>query len=121
MKFSIPFLHAKTDAKALKHGAYASVLTAAVVVAVVLLNLVVRALPSQYTDYDISLGAIFTLSDQTKTLLSQLDREVEVYYLAQTGQEDENITRLLERYAGKSGSFGANAFNSADDHFATED
>ena len=105
MKFSIPFLHAKTDAKALKHGAYASVLTAAVVVAVVLLNLVVRALPSQYTDYDISLGAIFTLSDQTKTLLSQLDREVEVYYLAQTGQEDENITRLLERYAGKSGSF----------------
>ncbi len=91
------------NARALHNGAYAAVLTAAVLAAVILLNLVVQALPTKFTEFDISTGGMFTLSDTTKDLLRGLPQEVQVYYLAQTGDEDGNVTRLLDRYADESG------------------
>lgn len=94
------------DKRSLKNGAYAALLTAAVLVAVILLNLVVRALPTTYTELDISTGAMFTLSDTSRELVRDLQQPVTVYYLAQTGSEDENVTRLLDRYADESGQFG---------------
>ena len=89
----------------LQNGMYASVLLAAVFAAVILLNLVVRALPSQYTEFDISTGKMFTLSDTTQEALAALDRDVTAYYLGQSGNEDANITRILDRYAGASSHF----------------
>ena len=70
-----------------------------------LLNLVVRALPTKYTQYDISTTALFTLSDTTENLLHELNTDVTAYYLAETGNEDSNITRILDRYAGESSHF----------------
>ena len=54
-----------TNARVLHNGAYAAVLTAAVLAAVILLNLVVQALPTKFTEFDISTGGMFTLSDTT--------------------------------------------------------
>ena len=88
--------------RTLHSGLYASVLAAVVLAVVVLLNLVVRALPTKYTQYDISTTALFTLSDTTENLLHELNTDVTAYYLAESGQEDANITRLLDRYAGES-------------------
>lgn len=91
--------------RALRSGAYASVLGVVVLVAVILVNLVVGALPTKYTEFDISISKMFTLSDTTRNLLSSLPGKVTAYYLAETGNEDANITRLLDRYAGESGNF----------------
>ena len=91
--------------RTLHSGLYASVLAAVVLAVVVLLNLVVRALPTKYTQYDISTTALFTLSDTTENLLHELNTDVTAYYLAESGQEDANITRLLDRYAGESSHF----------------
>lgn len=93
------------DKRSLKNGAYASLLTAAVLVAVILLNLVARALPTTYTELDISTGSLFTLSDTSRELMGNLQQPVTVYYLAQTGNEDDNVTRLLDRYADESSLF----------------
>lgn len=93
------------NARVLKNGAYAAVLAAIVLAAVILINLVAGALPSQYTQFDISTGGLFTLSDTTRNLLHSLERDVTVYYLGENGSEDENITRLLDRYAGESSHF----------------
>ena len=46
--------------RALHSGLYASVLAAAVLAVVILLNLVIRALPTKYTQYDISTTSLFT-------------------------------------------------------------
>ena len=84
--------------RSLRSGAYASVLAVVVLVLVILLNLVVGAVPTKFTQFDISTGKMFTLSDTTKTMLQELNTDV-------TGNEDSNITRILDRYAGESNHF----------------
>ena len=91
--------------RALHSGMYASALAVVVLAVIVLVNLVIRALPTKYTEYDISTTSLFTLSDTTENLLHELNADVTAYYLAESGQEDANITRLLDRYAGESSHF----------------
>lgn len=100
-----PKTAAPRSKKVWQNGLYASVLAVAVLAAAVLLNLVAGALPTRYTEFDISSGAMFTLSDTSKTMMASLDQEVAAYYLAQTGQEDSNVTNLLDRYADESTHF----------------
>lgn len=69
-------------------------LAVVVLVLVILLNLVVGAVPTKFTQFDISTGKMFTLSDTTKTMLQELNTDVTAYYLAETGNEDSNITRI---------------------------
>ena len=91
--------------RALHSGMYASALAVVVLEVIILVNLVIRALPTKYTEYDISTTSLFTLSDTTENLLHELNADVTAYYLAESGQEDANITRLLDRYAGESSHF----------------
>ena len=91
--------------RALHSGMYASALAVVVLAVIILVNLVIRALPTKYTEYDISTTSLFTLSDTTENLLHELNADVTAYYLAESGQEDANITRLLDRYAGESSRF----------------
>ena len=91
--------------RALHSGMYASALAVVVLAVIILVNLVIRALPTKYTAYDISTTSLFTLSDTTENLLHELNADVTAYYLAESGQEDANITRLLDRYAGESSHF----------------
>lgn len=86
-------------------GAYASVLGVVVLVVAILVNLVVQAIPTKYTEFDISNTGLFTLSETTVSMLQGLDKDVTAYYLGETGGEDSNITRLLDRYAGESSHF----------------
>lgn len=103
MKLDLKKFHGSK--RTLHNGVYASLLAVAVLAAVILLNLVVRALPTRYTEFDISTSALFTLSDTSKNLLRELPADVTAYYLAQSGQEDANITRLLDRYADETDRF----------------
>lgn len=66
--------------RSLRSGAYASVLAVVVLVLVILLNLVVGAVPTKFTQFDISTGKMFTLSDTTKTMLQELNTDVTAYY-----------------------------------------
>lgn len=88
-----------------QNGAYASVLTAVVLVLVILLNLVAGALPTTLTEFDISMSGMFTLSETSRTILDDLSQPVKAYYVAQSGQEDTNVTRLLDRYADAGSRF----------------
>lgn len=89
----------------LHSGAYASVLAVIVLVVVILVNLVINAVPTKYTEFDISTGQMFTLSETTVSMMKSLDKDVTAYFLAETGNEDTNISRILDRYAGESSHF----------------
>ena len=89
---------ARDDGRSLKNGAYASLLAAVVLAAVILLNLVLRALPTRYTEFDLSESGLFTLSETSRTVARSISSPVTIYYLAQSGEEDANVTRLLDRY-----------------------
>lgn len=73
-----------------------------VVVLAVLLNLIVRAVPTKYTEFDLSEAGLYTLSDSSKDIAHALTQDVTIYYLAETGSEDAIITKLLDRYASES-------------------
>lgn len=83
-------------------GSY-SVFAAVVVVAIaVVLNLMAAALPSDKTQIDLTDQSIYTLGDQTKRVVNSLTDDVTLYLLAQSGNEDDTVARLLDRYAGLS-------------------
>ncbi len=86
-----------------KTGAAAALTTAVVVALAVAVNLLAAALPSSITQLDISAEGLYTLGDSTKTLVSGLEKETVIYYLAQEGAEDSSVTTLLDRYAELSG------------------
>ncbi len=81
-----------------------AILVAAIVIAI-LINLLVNALPSKYTEFDLSEGGLYTLGDTSVQLVQGLEADVKVYYLCETGSEDTIVSKLLDRYAAESSHF----------------
>ena len=88
----------KSSSRSLVLGGYSVALTVIVLAILIVFNLVVRALPVTYTQYDTSAKKLFSLSDQTKELVSALNTDVELVHIVQGGTEDDLITGLLARY-----------------------
>ena len=86
-----------------RSGLLSTAMLATVLVLAVLLNLLVRAIPTKYTEFDLSEAKMYTLSDSTKALVEGLEKDVHIYYLCETGSEDAIITKLLDHYAAESG------------------
>lgn len=84
--------------KILRHGSYSIGVTAVLIAIVVVLNLVVQELPASFREIDLSSEKLYTIGDQTKEVLENLDKDVELYFIAQDGSESTDIQRLLERY-----------------------
>lgn len=91
------------DGRVFRSGIYSTALAAAVIVLAVLLNLIVRAIPSRYTTFDLSESGLYTLSDSSRQVADALTQDVTIYYVAETGGEDQIISKLLDRYAAESG------------------
>ena len=83
---------------------YASALAVVVLAVIILVNLVIRALPTKYTEYDISTTSLFTLSDTTENLLHELNADVTAYYLPRAAGGREHYPPA-GRYAGESSHF----------------
>ncbi|MFQ6819420.1 MAG: Gldg family protein [Blautia sp.] len=84
--------------KTLKNGSYSVVLSVIFVVIIVVVNLIVNAFPSTYTELDVSDQQLFSIGDQTKDFLKELDKDVTIYQIAQSGSEDEVVSKLLQKY-----------------------
>lgn len=84
--------------KALKNGSYSTAMVVVFVAIVVVINLIVGKLPSKYTQLDISDQKLYSIGDQTKKLLKNLDKDVTIYQVVQSGSEDETISSLLQKY-----------------------
>ncbi len=99
MRFRFP--KPQDGGRVFRSGVYAAALAAVVLVLVILVNLVVRAIPTRYTEFDLSESGLFTLSDSSKEIARNIDTDVTIYYLAETGDEDVLITKLLNNYAAQ--------------------
>lgn len=99
MKFHFP--KPQDGGRVFRSGVYSAALAALVLVLAILLNLLVRAIPTKYTEFDLSESGLFTLSDSSKEIAQNIDADVTIYYLAETGDEDVIITKLLNNYAAQ--------------------
>ena len=82
--------------KYLKNGSYSSVMIVVFVAIIIVINMIVGNLPSKYTQLDISSEKLYTIGDETKAMLKDLDKDVTIYQIAQSGSEDETISNLLQ-------------------------
>ena len=88
--------------KYLKNGSYRVVISAVFIVIVVVINMIVGALPTKYSEFDLSSQKLYSIGDQTKSFLKDLDKDVTIYQVVQSGSEDETISKLLEKYEEES-------------------
>ena len=88
--------------KHIKNGSYSMAMAAIFIVIVVVINMIVGAIPSKYSQLDVSSSKLYTIGDETKKVLKALDKDVTIYQIAQSGSEDDTISNLLKRYKDES-------------------
>lgn len=88
--------------KYLKNGSYSAAITVIFIAIIIVINLIVGKLSSKYTQFDISEQKLYSIGEQTAEMLKDLDKDVTIYQVAQSGSEDENISKLLQRYEDES-------------------
>ena len=87
------------SSKKLRHGGFSVLMIVAVIVITVLLNVVVSTLDSMWgLSYDLSSNKLYTISAQTKKVVSAIDEDVHIYALMQSGSESTTVENLLENY-----------------------
>ena len=87
------------SSKKFRHGGFSVMMIAAVIVIVALLNVVISTLDSMWgLSYDLSSNKMYTISAQSKKVLSTVDEDVKIYALMQSGSESHTIEKLLDNY-----------------------
>ena len=84
--------------KNFKIGSYSTLISAAVLAIIVVINLFVSALPSSVTKLDVSSNSMYSISDESKEIVKNINESVTVYFLAETGTEDNTVYELIGRY-----------------------
>ena len=88
--------------KAMKNGSYSAILTLVVIAVIVVINLIVGAMSAKHTMFDVSSQKLYTIGDETKSVLKNLDKDVQIYYMTSNDDEDPTITMMLENYMAES-------------------
>lgn len=81
-----------------KIGGYNFVLTLIVLAIIVAVNILVKALPSTITQFDISAAQLYSVTSSTKVVVNNLQKDVTIYWITQSGKEDSVIEKLLNIY-----------------------
>ena len=100
MKHVLDKLKSNADPRrqALQGGGYSLVLTAVVLAIVIVCNLLVSALPTTLTKYDMSATKLYSITSNTKVVVNALEEDVTIYWVVQSGEEDDVIENLLGKY-----------------------
>ncbi len=77
-----------SSAMQLKNGSFSLAMTAIVLAIIVVINLIIGQLPTKLLNWDLSETGIFSVSDTSKELLSNLDKDVTIEVVAETGNID---------------------------------
>ena len=64
----------------------------------VVLNVLVSAPPSSLTKLDISATKLYSITSNTKVVVNALEEDVTIYWIVQSGEEDDVIENLLSKY-----------------------
>ena len=85
--------------KKFKYGGYATLVTIIFIAILVAINLIVDQMGIKV---DLTPNELYSLSQQTYDILDDLDQDVTIYGLYETGKEQIMVTEVLDRYASHS-------------------
>jgi ABC-type uncharacterized transport system involved in gliding motility auxiliary subunit len=82
--------------KKFKYGGYATLMTAIVLASVIILNLIME-MEGLNKKFDLTANKFFTLSEESKKLLKDVNKKVNIIGLYEQGQDD-NFTRQIKEF-----------------------
>lgn len=85
--------------KSIKTGAYSSTLILIVFAAVIMANLTVKELPTDLTQLDVTSQKLYSLTEDTKTMIGRLEDDVTIYVISSEKNADDTVAKTLDRYA----------------------
>ena len=85
-----------------KVGAYSTTMIVVVVAAAVIANSLVAAIPDKYMAIDATSTNLYSITDTTKNLLANLDKDVTLYVINDENSKDEVIDKTIRQYASAS-------------------
>lgn len=83
---------------AFQGGTYSLIISAVVLALMIVINILVSALPSTLTQYDISAAQLYSITSNTKVVVNAQEKDVTIYWIVQSGEEDQIIENLLDKY-----------------------
>lgn len=83
---------------AFRGGAYSLMVTAVVLAILIVVNVFASALPTTLTKYDISSTKLYSITSNTKVVVNALEQDVTIYWIVQSGEENDVIENLLGKY-----------------------
>lgn len=97
-KKSLPSGSSQQNWQATRGGGYSLAVTAVVLAIAAAVNFFVAALPTRFTKYDISASKLYSITSNTKVVVNTLTQNVTIYWVVQSGEEDQVIENLLDKY-----------------------
>lgn len=83
---------------AFQGGTYSLAVTVIVLAILIAVNFFVSALPTTLTQYDISSAKLYSITSNTKVVVNALDKDVTIYWIVQSDEEDDILENLLGKY-----------------------
>ena len=94
----ILYIRESFKTRQVKYGGYAALITIAVIVGLILVNLLIGQLSLQV---DLTWSKIYSLSEQTMQVLENVKTPVKFYGLWKPGEENQDIMTVVNLYMGK--------------------
>ena len=88
--------------KSFRIGGYSVFAAVLVIAIIVVVNVLINAVPAKYTQYDTTSNRYYSLSDETKTLLSGLNDDVNIHWIVREGLNNSMLEHLLNSYTSES-------------------
>ena len=90
------------NTKTARIGGYSFVMGVIVLAIVIAVNIFASSLPTTLTQFDMSAAKLYSLTSDSKVVVSNLEDDVTIYWICQAGQESTVIEKLLDVYASLS-------------------
>lgn len=81
-----------------KAGSYSFFLAVIVLAILITVNFALSFLPDSYVQKDLTANQLYSISSQSKVLLSSLEDDITIYWIVASGEEDEYVEKLLHNY-----------------------
>lgn len=79
-------------------GSYSFLLTIILLAILITVNFALSFLPDSYTQKDMTANQLYSISSQSKVMLSSLEEDITIYWIVASGEEDEYVEKLLHNY-----------------------
>ncbi len=84
--------------KHLSAGAYSTGMIAVTVAIVVVVNIIVGQIPGTWTNIDVTFDKMYSLTDQSKEYIVNMQEDVTIYVLANEDSQDGTLQQTIQRY-----------------------